>query len=109
LSDDGAQGFYSIVNVQPVNENAAWIGDVAGAFVFTMGIAASEEHFKELVAAEFHNDGFAVIEWEKITPFDLATTVFEAENARLLREHLCMENPVQYARFDSYPREGLDA
>jgi hypothetical protein len=96
------------VNVQPISEKAEWIGNAAGAFVFTLALAHSEEHFKELVAAEFHDDGFAVIEWGEIAPFDLSMN-WETQNAQLLREHLCPEYPVQYARFDSYPRQGLDA
>ena len=96
-----------MVNVQPVSEKAEWIGDVGGAFVFTLALAHTEQHFKELVASEFHDDGFAVIEWAEISPFDLSMN-WDTENARALREHLCSEHPVQYARFDSYPREGLD-
>ena len=97
------------MNVQPVSREAEWIGDVAGAFVFTLALAHSEQQFKELVAAEFHSDGFAVLEWGKIIPFDRSTPEWPTEDGRILNEHLCPEHPVQYARFDSYPRDGLDA
>ena len=97
------------MNVQPIDQTAARIiGDAAGAFVFTLAIAGTEQHFKERVAAEFHEDGFAVFEWDEIIPFDLSTTEFEAETRDCFAS-ISPEHPVQYARFDSYPREGLNA
>jgi hypothetical protein len=104
LSGIAPQGFYSVVNVQPIDEKAAWIGDAAGAFVFTLAIANSEQHFKELVVAEFHNDGFAVIDWDKIGP-----SILQPLNLKLRMLHCCESICVLRIRFSTLASTAIRA
>jgi hypothetical protein len=99
----------SVVNVQPIPGEAHVLGDVAGAFVVTLAIAANDTDFKERVTREFENDGFVVIDWGEICSFDLATNDWDSDETRELHECLCAEHPVQYSRFDTYSRTGLNA
>ena len=102
-------GYHAIVEVQPSRLLSDWPPLAAGAFVHTLAIASGEQHFKELVVRVFDSEGFTVIGWAEIMPFDLSVNDWHSEYAQELHDYLCPEYPVQFSKFDTYPREGLDA
>ena len=103
-----ACGWHSIVEVQPNGDLSDWPETAAGAFVHVIRLAASASHFKELAAAELYSEGFAVIGWNDVRSFDPEINDWHEEEAANLHERLSPAKPLQYSRFDTYPKEGLD-
>ena len=102
------QGWHSVVEVQPVRTIEGWPEDGAGAFVHVLAIAHDAPQYREMVAQELLLEGFTVLGWDEIKPFDLANNDWRGEEAATLHEHLCAEHPVQFSHFDTYSKDGLD-
>jgi hypothetical protein len=102
------QGWHALVEVQPVRPIDGWSEGAAGAFVHVLAIAHDPIHYREIVAAQLFDEGFGVIGWKEIKPFDLAINDWHAEEETALHDRLSANHPVQYSHFDTYPKEGLD-
>ena len=73
-----------------------------------LAIARSETHFREAVSEEFYREGFLIVEWGDVSPFNLAENDWHEDYMTELHAHFCEEYPVQYSEFNTYPKEGLD-
>ena len=101
-------GWHSVVEVRLNRPRPDWAPDALGAFVHVLALAHGEIDFRERVAATLEADGFTVIGWDRILPFDRAVDDWKTEEASELHAYLCDAHPVQYSHFDTYPKDGLD-
>ena len=73
-----------------------------------LALALDETHFREAVSEELYQDGFLIIDWGEVSPFNFAENDWHEDYMAELHAHLCEEHPVQYSEFHTYPKEGLD-
>lgn len=97
---------YEVLTTDKVEEDD---GDAYGAFVNVVAVASSSTHFRELATAALEEDGYQILGMEDLQEIDLHNSGWPDDELELVMKDLSADNPVSYGRFNTYPKDGLDA
>ncbi len=102
-------GRYSLVEVQFSQAHDDFDPNHANATVLILALTSDKQDFKALVAHRLDEDGFLLVDWGSIEPFDPSVNDWTEETTRSAHDRLSGKWSVQYVTFHQIHKDGLDS